>query len=209
MKTLFFIALSLILSGSSLYSQDQKMSIGLQSGIGISNIKPNFDEGLGVSNSIFFEYEFTSFISVYAAIGHQQIQGRGDIYLTDEQGNPSDNYVLRSNFQYVSFPLLMKTSVGSEIKYFAKAGPSLSYLAKQKTSIKEDNLLYSASDADDFNRTLVGVTLGVGMEVPIANSLFFTGEVCNNWGLSAVNKNEGDDWKTNNLLLMLGLSYAL
>lgn len=209
MRKVLLIALGVLLCSKITYSQMSEAKIGIKSGAGISQINPVFDSGLGLSNSVFFEYKLSNLLSAHVAMGHEQIQGRSDVILTDALGSPLGAVTLIDNFQYVNMPVLLKASFGDKVKYFINAGPSMSFLLNQKATAKNYKSITPANNLDDYNRFLIGASGGIGVELPISERLFLSGEIRSTWGLNTLRENNGNDWRTVNSLFLVGVSYAI
>jgi hypothetical protein len=92
------------------------------------------------------------------------------------------------------------------------AGPYIGYLIKQ-TDITEAFGEYSKTkndNTDNYKRTDLGITTGLGARFPIKNKLFLSIEIRNNFGLTNISSvpvvNDGVI-KTNSTNLLFGIEY--
>lgn len=210
-KVLIAKTLLLIIFSSSIYAQSSKFNLGIEGGAGISKVGALYDSGLGYTGQIFGQYNITKIFSAQLGFGYEQKNGNDQITVTDNFGNPLYNMKISQNFDFLTLPVLVRAKFGSKINYFVNAGPYFGYLLKQysQTNDSNNNSSNEIDNASNFKRFETGLSLGIGISLPLKEKLALSFEVRDNLGLTNLSKTEGATLKTNSTHLLLGLSYSL
>lgn len=215
MKNLFLFGL--IILSSSVYAQSSKLSLGFQTGAGISNADL-FEPGIGHTGLLICKYDWTEIISTNIGFGYETRRTNENLIVTDNQESFIADLEIIQGFHYLTFPLLVRANIGSKIKYFINAGPSFNYLIRQSSHFgpsllpKTNNDNYDLRDSNNTSlhkRFELDLTIGGGVEFPIKERLSLLSEVRNNIGLTNLSKVDGATSKTRSLNLLLGLTYRL
>ena len=211
----FFVTLYLI----SLTAAGQVVDIDLLWGPNLVWLRSDFKEigyeskititkGLGVS------YYFNNRLSASLKFLIEDKGAKGDWFYEYPNEPPSEqkpiNFVL--SYDYLSFPITARYSVGDKIKLMAEAGVYVSHLVRAtgyiislegRPTITED---YTRDE--NQNRTDIGLSFGSTLLIPIKGRFSFKASLLHNLGLKNI-KREYGMMKTNSLNLLTAVSYRL
>ena len=139
---LFFLT---ILSVSSIYSQQNKIDIGLEGSPSVTYLrgnnfaKDNHYPYIGFSGGLFFQYDFQKTFSLRTNIAFERKGSLTDIIITDKNGVPIGQFAPPNNFDYLTLPILLRATLGRKVKYFVNAGAFSGYLIKQTIVLKNNH----------------------------------------------------------------------
>jgi hypothetical protein len=188
-KSLFGIII-IFISLKTSYGQTNKFDMGVEAGpsiifqYGNDVLKESHRPMIGFMGGIFFQYNFKKIISLRTNIAFER---KGSVFnspVLDTNGYTIGEATTHSNFDYITLPMLVRASFGKRIQYFINVGPYFGFLIKQTFVTKGD--IYPTSTVDKtryFNRLDMGLTLGVGLIIPIKSTFTFSIEARNNLGL--------------------------
>jgi len=174
----YIFSLNIILSFSTLvFGQEYKSLIGIEGGPNTS-IVTNIDYDYGnrtseinptiaYSTGLFFQYNFSKHISFRTNFAFER---KGYFYHYQECGSSACRTgIARPYFDYIIIPLLVRINFGQKINFFVNGGPYLGFLSKAKNF---DRKTYDT-----------GISLGLGIAIPINKRLLISLEARNNRGL--------------------------
>jgi len=212
------ILIILILCSSLVFGQTNKYEVGLELGPSLNSLRgndildKNNDFSFAFSSGLTFQYNFPKFISIRTNISFERKGLTTQGSATDQDGNQIGELTIHSNFDYLTIPILGRLTFGKKINFFVNAGPYIGYLIKQ-TDVTEAFGEYPKTEndnTDNFKRTDLGITTGLGVRFPIKNKLFLSLEIRNNFGLTNISSvpvvNDGAI-KTNSTNLLIGIEY--
>ena len=221
MKQLIFLLLTAVLTTSA-FGQQSKYNFGLEGSPSMTFLYGNdiinkyHKPVLGFSGGFSFQYNFPKIFSIRTNVAFERkgSEYNNMFYYTNQNGDTigSEKVIAYVHFDYLTLPLLFRASFGKKIKYFFNTGFFFGYLVKQ-ININEATQYLPANTIDNISRDKrfdIGVSAGLGLEIPIKDKIFITFEVRNNLGLYNVSKvpvsNDGTI-KTNSTNLIIGLAY--
>jgi hypothetical protein len=212
------ILLSLILAEIA-YGQTNRIDLGIEGSPSLiflrgNDIIDNYHKPtIGFSGGLFFQYNFKKVISLRTNIAFER---KGSIMKSpaaDENGNPLGVITSNINFDYLTFPVLIRAASGKRVKFFANSGIYFGYLIKQTFVSKGDNFPKISSDNTSRNKKFdIGFTSGIGLSIPIKTNFSLSFEIRNNLGLynvSAANVINNGSIKTNSTNLLFGCIFKL
>ena len=216
-KSIFLVLLLQTVLGTT-YGQTNKFDIGVEGGPsliflrGNDLIDNNHKPAIGFSGGLFFQYNFKKVVSLRTNIAFER---KGSVFTeqsTDINGNPLGKINTNTNFDYLTFPILVRATFGKRVQYFINAGPYFGYLIKQASVIKGDNVPTITIDNTLLDKRFdIGISAGLGLSLPVKTKFAFSFEVRNNLGLYKVSEvpiNNGTI-KTNSTNFLLGFTYKL
>ena len=196
--------------------QKNKIDVGVEGGPSIAfqrgnEILSSYNNlRIGFSCGLFFQYNFPKLFSLRSNIAYEQKGSSMSFSTIDTNGNSS---VIKgcSNFNYLTIPILFRTTFGNKIKYFINVGTFIGYLISQKYIYKND--LFPPNNASSQYKPFdFGLSCGLGFEIPVKGNLIISCELRNNLGLLNIAKgkiyNDGSI-KTNSTNLLIGIAYKL
>ncbi|MBL7785002.1 MAG: PorT family protein [Chitinophagales bacterium] len=215
-KSLWF-GLFLLSIGTTIYGQTNRFDVGVEGSpslifMGGNNYISSYQKPtIGFSSGLFFQFNFKKIISLRTNLSFER---KGSIIysqMIDVNGNPVGKVTTNINFDYLTFPLLVRATFGKKIHFFVNAGPYFGYLIKQTFVSKGDNIPNTTYDRTSDNKRFdIGISKGLGFSVPIKEKFEFSFEARNNLGLynvSAVPIENNGTTKTNSTNFLFGFTY--
>lgn len=216
---LIFFGLLFWAVGETAYGQTNKFDMGVEGGPSLIFLRGNeiikqfHDPTIGFSGGLFFQYNIKKIISLRTNIAYERKGSALTSQATDINGNPLGEFTANTNFDYLTFPILVRATFGRKIQYFVNAGPYFGYLLKQSIVREGDNNPSTSSDNTSLNKRFdTGISMGLGLSVPINSNFALSFEMRNNLGLynvSAVQVANNGTIKTNSTNFLFGLTYKL
>ncbi|WP_430403773.1 porin family protein [Fluviicola sp.] len=217
------IALSFVFFGTttSLHAQNSMFDLGLEGGPNLSTMLISstlfdFDPQPEIfgSGGFIFQYNFKNFLSLKTGISYQR---KGyqlkDITPVDQNGNIlSTTATSSSRLDYLTFPILVKASIGKKVNFFVNAGPYIGYLLQKTDRLKYDGSTTTSKDdlsINGMNRWDFGVAGGIGIAIPIRTFWVISIEARNYSGLLDIAQSSNTKWLTNTTDLRVGVAYKL
>jgi len=201
------------------YGQTNKFDIGVEGSPSLTFLRGNdfIDNNhkptIGFLGGLFFQYNFKKVVSLRTNIAFERKGSILSSQTTDINGNPLGEITINTNFDYLTFPILVRATFGKKVQYFINVGPYFGYLIKQTFVSKGDNIPTTTSDNTSLDKRFdIGISTGLGLSVPIKTKFAFSFEVRNNLGLynvSAVPVANNGAIKTNSTNFLLGFTYKL
>ena len=214
-----FLGLLFLTIGETSFGQTNKFDIGVEGSPTITFLRGNafidkyHKPTMGFAGGLSFQYNFKKIISLRTNIAFERKGSVLTSQTTDIIGNPLGEKTTNTNFDYLTFPILIRATFGKKILYFVNAGPYFGYLIKQTFVSKDDNIPTITSDNTSLDKRFdTGISTGLGLSVPIKTKFAFSFEVRNNIGLynvSAVPVANNGTIKTNSTNFLLGFTYKL
>ena len=166
------------------------------------NTKAIFSYSTGVSFLVYLKEN----ISLYGAVSYEK---KGYVYpnlSVEQNGIIYDNVKIFSGFNYMTLPILLRSSIGKKRNFFIAVGPYLGYLLSHNIKVVGSSINNSSNNTDGFKKIDIGLTNSIGVDFPINKRKSFSMELRNNIGLKNISKigvvNDGKI-KTNSLNLIL------
>ena len=133
--------------------------------------------------------------------------------MTDAVNNHVDKVIVRSNFDYLTLPILFRVHGGKKLRYFFNAGPFVGLLLQQTFVVKSELNPTTVEDntANDLPFDF-GISSGFGLSLPIQPTFALSLELRNNLGLANVSAapiRNGGSIKTNSTNLLIGFSFGI
>jgi hypothetical protein len=217
MKSIFFGLLILITR--SIYGQTNKFDIGIEGSPSLIFLRGNetlnnlHKPTIGFSSGLFFQYNLKKVISFRTNVTFERKGSVLTLPTSLNNGNPTGKLTTHINFNYLTFPILVRATFGNKIQYFVNAGPYFGYLIKQTSVSRGDNTpkrTYDNTSQDKLFDT--GVSAGIGLYFPFLTKFAASFEIRNNLGLynvSAVPITNNGTVKTNSTNLIFSFTYKL
>ena len=216
---LLFFGLFLLTVLRTTYGQTNKFDIGFEGSPSLIYLRGNdiikqyHKPTIGFFGGLFFQYNFKKIVSLRTNIAFDRKGSVLTAQATDINGNPLGEVTTHTNFDYLTFPILVRATFGKKVRYFVNAGPYFGYLIKQTFVSKGDNIQTTTSDNTSLDKRFdTGISTGLGFSVPIKTKFAFSFEVRNNLGLynvSAVPVANNGTIKTNSTNFLLGFTCKL
>jgi hypothetical protein len=217
-KSLFFTLL-IFIGAQNICGQTNKFDIGCEGGPSLislrgNNILKQSNKGtIGFSGGLFFQYNFKKVISIRTNIAYERKGYASTANLTDANGKVLSEINYNAIFDYATCPILLRATFGHRIKYFVNAGPYFGFLIKQTFVMKGANYPTTTYDNTSQDKRLdTGISVGLGMIIPIKTQFAISFELRNNLGLynvSAVSVANNGSIKTNSTNLNFGFAYKI
>lgn len=220
MKNLKSLTIGLfLLSTGIVYGQTNRFDLGIEGSPSLTFLRGNdfIDNNhkptIGFSGGLFFQFNFKNVISLRTNIAYERKGSVLTSQATDINGNSLGEITTHTNFDYLTFPILIRATFGKKIKYFANVGPYFGYLIKQTFASEGDNIPTTTSDNTSLDKRFdTGISTGIGLSVPIKTKFAVSFEIRNNLGLynvSAVPIANNGSIKTNSTNFLFGFTYKL
>jgi hypothetical protein len=215
-KSPLVLALCFLLSANSAFCQSQ---IGITGGIGTAS-KTNyvFPQGgsFGRSFTAGFQYQLhlKNALALRTEVLYEhRVIGIGDMVFVNSAGQPVKMPKIQIAFDYISVPVLIRTSAGTKLKPFAEGGLFLGYWLNSTwiTERPDGTRLTEKLPMTNAKRIELGIALGGGVSFPFGEKLLLSLALRGNIGLTNTEKNPGRGKPICNeeLYLMPGLAYRL
>jgi hypothetical protein len=196
------------------YGQKSKIDMGLEGGPSITFQRGNEilskynNLRIGFSCGLFFQYNFPKIFSLRSNIAYEQKGSSMSFSTIDTNGNST---VIKgySNFNYLTIPVLFRSTFGSKVKYFINVGIFAGYLISQKYIYKNE-FFPPGNATSQYKPFDFGISGGLGIGIPVNENFVISCELRNNLGLLNIAKGEvykGGSVKTNSTNLLIGIAY--
>lgn len=193
--------------------------IGVQGGPGFSivygkGVEKQKKTGLDFKPSLSFAAGLTLQGNLKKFLGFRtgvMVERRGfyiPLTSSDVNGNAVKlNFV--TQYHYVNIPMLLQFHTGSRTAFTLQAGGYVGALFRSRVFVQNRNDMNTVNPGGYYYFD-GGVTLGMGLRVPVKKRVIFSLEVRNNLGLTRIIRNtENEDRMYNdNLTVMLGIAFA-
>lgn len=218
MRRLLIITTALLTT--TVFGQQNKFDIGIEGSPSLIMLrgqnfaKNSYSPALGFSGGLFFQYKFPKTFSLRTNVTFERKGSGVDEILTDNNGEAIAEAAFPNHFDYITAPILLRTTFGNKIKYFINAGPFFGYLFKQTVVYKKSGIISALPDSDNtdlYKKFDTGIAAGFGIEIPIKDKFAFSLEMRDNFGLLNVSKAQTSNStiKTNSTNILIGFTYRL
>jgi len=221
MKTIHILLIFIFIFGINITSpaQTSKFNVGVEGGPsliflrGVNEFNQGYHGGIGFSGGLFLQYNFSKRFSLRTNVAFDRKGAGMTLQLTDVIGNPISKLNARSNFDYLTLPVLLRATFGRRTQFFLNAGPFVGYLISRNFVIKDDNWQYSPiNSASLYKRFDTGISGGFGVLIPVGSKFAISIEGRNNFGLFTISQpggSIGGPVQTNSSNLLIGFTYKL
>lgn len=208
---------------SDLFGQQNKFVTGIEGGPSTTSIRWN-DKKLKLTDfnknpvicytgGFYFQYNLPKYFSLYTSINIERKSTVSKGTWTDGNGNFIANYFDKSNFDFLTIPLLAKVNFGKKVKFFINVGPFVSYLIKETYIVEVTDFPRLTGDNSNlYEKFDIGVSEGLGLSIPIVKRLVLSCELRNNLGFQNIVKVPRTDFrtaKTNSTYFLIGFGFNL
>lgn len=218
MKNLSTLLTAILLSYSSI-AQDSKFELGLQGGPNLTNMRYASDliqssmyPQIAGTAGLFLQYNISKTFALRVDPGFERLADKTDeTTLTNQSGNIIGTGKIHYHYDYISIPVLVRASIGNQVKFFLNAGPNLGFLLNQSSISDYPTAKSKTNNTDSYQTLNFGITSGIGVALPIKEAFALSFELRNNFGLSNININSNSNFaiKTNATSLLIGFAYKL
>ena len=194
MKSISIISILFLIGTVPLFSQDPstRFQLGIEGGPSLSMWRYDLfffpskyiEAGPGGAIGLTFKYDISNRLAIKTNLSYEM------------KGNTrSTNPDYRLN--YITLPMLLQIKFGRRPLFFINVGPYVGYLLPL-----EDNTDYYFKPYD------VGISMGIGLEVPVFHQFSLNFEIRNNTGLVNISRNTTYDDKHGNPVVEIGDMYT-
>jgi opacity protein-like surface antigen len=165
--------------------------------------------GLHIGGHI--KINITSHFGVKTILAYDQIgSSYGSLMLENSTGTGIVRGELVSKLNYLNLPLLAEYSFGNKVKFNVNAGAFAGCLLKYTmiTKTEEPGVSAKRTSPNTHKSTNFGISVGVGIQVPITTLIKLDIGIQDNLGLSNTYKNGGTT-KINSVAVIAGLTFAV
>ena len=202
----------------SLAQKPNRLELGVEFGPTLSSLRGNtilerfHTSKLSYASGLFIQYHFKKGISLVTGLAYENKGSKiKESQYYDNLGNPIGTGEGRTEYHYLTFPLLIRKWLGKKHMFFINTGPYLGYLIKHTSQIKINNTPTPTIDNTENDKRMdFGVAIGAGLKFPLNNRCNFLLEIRDNLGLintSDVPVVDNGSIKTNNLNLLVGFAF--
>lgn len=220
-KSILLISVLLLVFQSTVVGQQNKFTLGVELGpsrnylyggyfttINGATDKPAYYFSSGLS----LQYNLPRVFSFRTGLLYEE---KGDVI----RGNYFDlvnpgytTYTYKCHLNYLTIPLLVRATFGKKISYFINAGGFASFLRNATAPAWVPGYFIPVSQPSMafFHSVDYGLTLGIGLGVPVGPKMSLSLEARNNLGLSNVSTLRifsDHPIRTGSTVLLLGISY--
>jgi len=199
-------------------SRESGLTIGIEGGLGIRTLHGNDviddqDRALGFEAGLSFQYNINDKLSIKSNLFYSRKGNSFDVVIKNDMNDIGENEAIYSNHDYLTVPILVRYSFGNQIKFFINAGPYFGYFLKHRFETSSGvEINENQNTSDHFKSTDFGVSSGLGVSIPLQESLILSLEIRNNFGLYNTSDlpimNDGSI-KTNSTNALIGLGLKL
>jgi opacity protein-like surface antigen len=235
MKKVLILLTSFIIS-FSIFSQESKITIGLEIAPSITSLRGNteFDssENLFVlSPGVTFDYYISQNLALQSGISFERKGGKTELLRTFSN-IPIGSQEIQVNLDYVTLPLMLTYSTNGKISFYIGGGAFLGFLVSHKVIWGSFENFNEAEfgDTEDFPEGIedlyntnirkkidLGLSLMTGVKIPITKRIFIDLGIRDYLGLLNINNTHSinidtgdlDIIKTNSLSLVAGIEYRI
>jgi hypothetical protein len=213
-----FVLASFLITSSFSFAQDNKFDIGIEGGPSLISLRGNVainnqTTTAGFLGGVFCQYNFSKVFSLRTGLAYEQKGTSSPSFVNDNLGNVLGQVNVRSQFNYLTMPLLVRATFGQKIKYFVNAGPYYGYLINQKLETASTTFKRDFTDNTFFyNRADFGISTGLGISIPIKSRFALSAEIRHNLGLANISKLPvigAGTINTNATNVLFGVTYKL
>jgi outer membrane protein with beta-barrel domain len=217
MKKLTFLLF--VICVTSLSAQKNRLDIGIAAGpsgnhlYGYDKIPQNKTNPLiAFSAGVTIQYNLPKLLSIVSGIFYEKKGEKFSGYVSDHNGLQVP-FKQKYFYNYITLPVLARFSFGKKTLFFAEGGGFASYLLNSYINVTGIPVNYqNGSTTASYKRLDAGVSIGLGLSVPLGEKLLLSVEVRDNLGLLNISEfpvYKDKFIKTNSTNLLVGLAYRL
>ncbi len=199
---------------NSVFAQESRFSIGVQTKYSWSKLSfDNVRNQKGVTDLspyVYLEYRLSENLSLKQGWGLIKKGVTGNIYIDNIHNTINTHAIITHSLNYWEAPLVITYTSNGKIKFYCEGGFMLSYLLNSKLIFSPESNLSPGESWDStsgFKKLDFGLSLGVGLLVPVSNSTYIDISIRDDYGLLSVKG--GNSVKTNSLAVHLGVKFDL
>ena len=211
-STLILLVVGILFTTACL-SQNE-MRVGLNTGGTLSKFRGNelikqADPNIGFLIGISFEVYFSEKLSLKTNLNYERKSFSYKTNEIDEIGLPINDFKVKTNFDYLMLPMLIKYEINSSKRFFASGGPFLGYLLSNKFKAKG----FPDNNSTSLNKKIdIGLSFGIGKKIELDDKNDLSIELRDNFGLINISDVEvfrDGTIKTNSLNLILTWDFTM
>src|SRR5688572_9457275 len=160
-RLLLIIFGSFLFCKVSLAQEPHQLELGLTVGPTLSSLRGNailerfHSSKISFASGLFIQYHFKKGISLVTGPAYENKGSKiKESQVYDDLGNPIGIGEGRTEYHYLTFPLLVRKWFGNKDMFFINTGPYLAYLIKQTSKIKINNGPTSTIDNTENDRRM-------------------------------------------------------
>jgi hypothetical protein len=178
----------------NVFNKNQKpFYLGLEAGFNTSTLHGNdtltyFHNAIAdYTGGITLQYYMSKKFSVNSGITYSQTGTKFRLPVKGVSDNAASKAFGHERFYYISIPLSFKVEHGGRLKYFLYGGGYYAFLLKQERAFERCTANYGQKvRTNEFSKSDVGVTGGLGISYTTQKLMAFTFDVRNNFGLTDI-----------------------
>jgi len=210
------VACSLITAPLSIFAQNNKFDVGIEGGPSLISLRGNValdnqTATVGFLGGVFCQYNISKMFSLRTGLAYEQKGTTSPTFVNDNLGNVLGQTDVRSQFNYLTMPILLRATTGQKIKYFINMGPYFGYLINQRIETVDSEFTRGFTNNTFFyQRQDVGISSGLGVIFPIKSKFAISVEARNNLGLVNISTTPvvgAGTIKTNATNFLFGITY--
>ncbi len=213
------VLLILLMSAIAFCAQGQnnKLELGFEGGCSLISLRGN--DILSVSShprialvgGFSLQYNFNKKFSLRTNISFERKGAALKEIILEYYPYTGVNFTGNVNLDYLTMPFLFRATFGKKIRYFANGGPFVSFLIRETNIERPANMPKMVSvHTSDYKKLDAGLTLGVGLSIPLKEHLVISLELRNNLGLInvyAIPQPDSYSIGTNSTNVLMGIAY--
>ena len=217
-STRVLLALALLFAAAISFGQDHRLELGIEGGPSRVSLRGNaftedfYEADFAFSGGLSLQYNLTRHFALRTNLHFDRKGAAADVLFTDNTGATIADSRLRSGFDYVTVPLLMRLSFGDRFKFTANAGPFVGILMMEtETADIPGDGPFEFDNTEAYEQVDFGLSAGVGVTRSVGAHFILSAELRNDLGLANVSAYPVVDdgtIKTNSTLLLVGVAYA-
>lgn len=202
----FVAVLGLIFSSNA---QDKgKIEFGFNVGLNSSNISNRYestDTSLNFNLGASADYYFSDRWSIKMKFIYDRKGWDNDFISVSDPFDPAVEFVRTDiNVDYITIPLMANWHFGAKRNWYLNFGPYVGFLMSAKDTELDRDL------KDSFNKVDAGLSLGIGVKIPVSDKIKIFIEYEGQGGLAEVFKENEDDVVVNSRgSLNVGINFLL
>lgn len=215
----FILTVAFAWATGSATAQTGNIELGVQGGISLISLRGNdfIDDynspTMGFSGGLFAQYNFTERVALRIDPGFER---KGSIYDwigTDAEGNEVVKVTTSYILDYLTVPVLVRTTLSKKYKIFVDAGPYIAFLLDHKILTHVDGVFNNESEIPyGYTDLDFGITVGTGISAPLGERLHLSIAIRNSLGLADIGQGAiSNDWdtRTNATNLLIVIAYGI
>lgn len=216
----YFITAALVFISILSFSQQNKLTVGILGGTstsflyGFETLFPvNYKPITTASAGLFIQYNFPKTISILSGLSFETKGNKYTFSIADSHGNRVGSVKIRSLYNYMTIPLLVKASFGKKVCFFVEGGGFASYLINASSHASGSSVNDPKTDiTSNYKRADAGLAFGLGVTLPVTEKINISLEARDNVGLLNIadfQMSNNDAIKTNSTNFLVSIGYKL